>query len=487
MLEPRTRFVQERAVGDGVFEAEVGPVRSYRRDVVATEQPDGRFAVAQTLDYRLAAPFTAWLFALPTRLHAGRIGPERRTPWWSPPDTLDSRSSTVLSLLAVLAVVTGYQGTVMTQTVTFAIDEFGSSDSAQGLALGFTRLDVLLFLPLIAFADRRGRRRIILSAAAVGTVLTAACALSPSLPALTAGQVLARGCIAAAALAAAVIAAEEVPAGARAYAVSVLAMAGAFGVGLCLFALPLADIGGRSWRLIYLLPLAFLPVLRSIARLLPESRRFEVAHRDLPIAGHGGRLRLLAASAFLLTMFSTPASQFLNDFLKDERGYSGTSIAAFSILTNTPGFIGVVVGARLAEVRGRRGVAAFAVSVATLLTVWQYLSDGPALWLLSIGGAIIGAAAVPALGVYGPELFPTSLRGRANGLVSVLGRVGSVVGLISVGFLSDMFGSLGRALAVVAIGPMLLAVLVLAAYPETAHRTLEELNPEDQPAPPPIG
>jgi hypothetical protein len=35
-------------------------------------------------------------------------------------------------------------------------------------------------------------------------------------------------------------------------------------------------------------------------------------------------------------------------------------------------------------------------------------------------------------------------------------------------------------LAVLSIGPLLMAVLVLVAYPETAHRELEELNPEDE-------
>ena len=33
--------------------------------------------------------------------------------------------------------------------------------------------------------------------------------------------------------------------------------------------------------------------------------------------------------------------------------------------------------------------------------------------------------------VYRSELFPTSLRGRANGIISGLGRVGSVLGLVT--------------------------------------------------------
>ena len=87
---------------------------------------------------------------------------------------------------------------------------------------------------------------------------------------------------------------------------------------------------------------------------------------------------------------------------------------------------------------------------------------------------------VPALGVYGPELFPTSLRGRANGGISILGVTGSVLGLAIAGALSDRWNGLGPALALLSIGPLLMAVLVLVKYPETVHRELEDLNPEDR-------
>ena len=85
--------------------------------------------------------------------------------------------------------------------------------------------------------------------------------------------------------------------------------------------------------------------------------------------------------------------------------------------------------------------------------------------------------------MYGPELFPTSLRGTANGMVFLVGLVGQVGGLLMVGALSDQFGSIGPAMAVVGVGPILLALLVAFAFPETARRELEDLNPEDR-APP---
>jgi MFS family permease len=96
---------------------------------------------------------------------------------------------------------------------------------------------------------------------------------------------------------------------------------------------------------------------------------------------------------------------------------------------------------------------------------------------------------VPALGVYGPELFPTSLRGRANGVINTVATVGSVIGLVLAGFLADELGSFAWALGLLAIGPLAMAAVVLAWFPETAWRELEDLNPEDRTAdgtPPPV-
>jgi predicted MFS family arabinose efflux permease len=279
------------------------------------------------------------------------------------------------------------------------------------------------------------------------------------------------------------VAAEEMPAGSRAYAVSLLAMFGGLGAGVCVFALNLADLGPRGWRLLYVLPVLALPAVRSTRRHLAESRRFLAPHGQVPIAGHGGRLVLLAASGLLANLFIAPQGQFGNRFLRTEQGFSGGGIGLFSILVGTPASIGIVAGGRIADVRGRRVVAAVALVGGTIGTVAYFYSDGWPLWAWAIAGNILSAAAIPALGVYGPELFPTGLRGKANGLVAVTALVGSALGLVAAGVMSDHFGRIGPAMAVLGAAPLLLAILVLVAYPETARRQLEELNPEDRPPP----
>ncbi len=480
VLSARDGVVLERAEPDGVtFHAIEGPFADYRRTVEVNRGPNGFHGVRQTVHYRSGVPYLGGLFDRLLRRHLGRLGPVGRPPWWAPPERLDASSAHSLAALCVLSLVLGYLGTLLTQTMTFAAEEFDAPRSAQGVALAVVRADVLVAVAVVAWADRRGRTRALLKAGALGCALTSTGAVVPSLPFLVASQVISRGFVTAAVVIVAIVAAEEMPAGSRAYAVSLLAMWAGLGAGLAaVFLLPIADLAEPAWRLLFAAALAGLPLVASVARRLPESRRFRVARADAPMSRHGRRFPLLAASGFLLNLFIAPAAQFSNEYLRTERGFSAGRLSLFTLLTATPGSIGIIVGGRAAE-RGRRLVATAGVVGGVGATVAMYLASGWPLWAWSVMGSILGAATVPALGVYGPELFPTSLRGRANGLIAAPARLGSVVGLLAAGFLASSFGSLGPAMALLSIGPGVLAVVVLVSYPETAHRELEELNPED--------
>ncbi|CAN5746505.1 hypothetical protein BH20ACT2_BH20ACT2_09730 [soil metagenome] len=485
LLTPRDDIVAERALGTGVFEAADGPFAHYRRTVEVAAGPDGaegHRAVTQVTEFRLAIPVWGIPFRWAYRRELSRLTRRRpgSTPWWAPPQRLDARGAAVLGMLCSLSLVVGYLGTLLTQTITFAAEEFDAGTGAQGVTLAAVRVGVVGALVVTALADRRGRRRLLVWSAAAGCVLAALGALSPNLAVLGLTQALSRAAGATAlGLLIAIVAAEELPAGSRAYGYSLLAMVGGLGAGMAVWVLPLADLGPAAWRIVYAVPLLALPMIVAIGRNLPESRRFAAPHVDAPMAGHGRRFWLLAASAFLAALFIAPASQFQNEFLRDERGFSAARITLFTLLTNTPGGIGIVVGGRLADIRGRRVIGAVGMAGGALLTVAMFLASGWPLWAWSVAGAVIGGLTVPALAVYGPELFPTSLRGRANGIISLVSVVGSGLGLLVAGLLADRLGGFGPTMALLAIGPVLVGVLVITAYPETAHQELEELNPED--------
>jgi MFS family permease len=473
LLEPRNDVVHEVRQADGSFTADGGPFTAYHRVVDAS----GGLTV-ETIEYSLAVPYFGFLFAPLTR-RALRSHETDGMPWWAPPERLDPRGSTALGVLCAVALIVGYLNTLLTQTIAFAADEFGSSDRAQGVSLAIVRCGVVLALIIGGMADRQGRRRLILGLAIAGPIVSATGALAPSLAWLTVSQTIARPLAMALGILVAVVAVEEMPAGSRAYAISLLAMATALGAGVCVVALPLADLGIKGWRLVYVVPLLGLLLVPGVSRRLEESRRYEAPHADATYSGHAARFWLLAGSGMLLNLFVAPASAFQNRYLKNERGFSASRISLLTLLTNTPGGIGIIAGGRLADMRGRRIVGSIALFGGTVCTVWFFFASGWTLWVASTIGAIVGAAAVPALGVYSAELFPTSLRGRANAAITVLALVGSGIGLVAAGSMADRWDRFAPGMALLAVGPLIVCMLVLSLYPETAHRELEEINPED--------
>lgn len=492
-LDARNDVVVERTVEhsatSAVFEAHVGPFEQWHRRVDLTLDASGHTIVDEVVEYRLAVPVWGVLFRPALRHHLRRAPmPDARQPWWAPPEALDARASTVLSVLCVFAVVGGYLGTLITQTLTYAADEFDAGPDAQGTLLAIVRIGVIVSLGIVALADRRGRRRLLIAALVGSCIVTATGAASSGMVWLGVTQTFARSLSTVVVVLIAVMAAEEMPAGTRAFAVSVVTMTAALGAGMCVLNLVYIDAGAGAWRISYLVPLVAIAPCLLIARRLPETKRFEIRRHRMASSGTGShreridwrRFVMLATGAFLWSLFLAPAAQFLNEFLRTERGFSGVAIAVFVLATNTPGGIGIVVGGKLADRHGRRIIGAIGIAGGVIFTVVSYLSWGWPLWLASILAAVIGAMAVPALAVYGPELFPTRQRGTANGSLQVVAVAGSSVGLLVVGWLADRVGGIGQAMAIVAIAPALLVAVVLLWFPETARRELEELNPADR-------
>ena len=487
LLTPRSDIVLEQAEADSeaeaAFTAAEGPVEHYRRTVTVEPLDAGNVEITERFDYRLAIPVWRVLFTIP---YSRALGRGRERPWWHPPDRFTTRQSEVVALLAVLAVIAGFLGTLLGQTITFAADEFDVTESAQGLALALVRLSILITLAVAVLGDRRGRRRTLLLAAAGAIVASSATSLATNLGMLAAVQAVSRGLSHAMALLIFVFALEEAPAGSRAYVTSMLGLAAGLGSGIAVAFVPLADLGVSAWRLVFVVALVGLPLVVFAARRLPESQRFEAAARQprtRPPRQHRFRLMLLAATSFAVLVFSTPASQFQNEFLNEQRDFSATKIALFTLLTTWTAGPGMLITGKLADLRGRRIIASVGVCGGALFALWHFTQAGWPMWVLIAIGALMTSSTVPSLGVYRAEMFGTARRSESNGLLGVAAVAGSMVGLFTGGLMIEAWGY-GTAFSVLIAGPLLVAALVLLFYPETTRRSLEDLNPDD---PPPAG
>ena len=153
---------------------------------------------------------------------------------------------------------------------------------------------------------------------------------------------------------------------------------------------------------------------------------------------------MIATVALLTNLFVAPASLFQNGYLKDVRGFNATTIAIFTIATATPAGIGLIVGGRVADIRGRKLLIATVLPLATVLGVVSYSIGGPAMWTATFLAGTLGGVVYPALAVYRTELFPTGNRGRAAGLLTATALLGGIGGLLVTGTLLDRDWPHGR-------------------------------------------
>ncbi len=486
LLKPRTDFLIEIEESSGVFVQEEGPFSHYRRTIEILPQTDGLIRLQETTDFRLAIPVWRHLFTpLMLRGLMDLDRTPRRRRWW-PEEVLTTRTTTLLSVLAVLSVVAGYLGVIIGQTITFAAKEFGANDSLQANTLAALRVGVVLSAILIRRADRIGRRPLLLSFALASIVFTASGALSNDMLTLGITQALARGFDTGLLTLLTLAVTEEVPAGVRSLSIALMALATGFGGALVLAVLPTADISIGAWRLVFVASLAFLPVLWWVAKNLPETRRFDVAaEHHSPGQVNWRRFALLAVSAFLASLFLSPASQLQNEYLQDERGFSAAKISLFRLLISTPVGLVILAAGYFADRYGRKRIGSMGMAFGTLMSLISYYQSGALLWLSALLSVWLLGASFTALRGYQTELFPTRARAKIGGWLDVIAVSGSALGLVIVGQLSDSWGSLGPALLVLMWAPLLVAFLVSTRYPETASQELEKFNPGDTPLEPP--
>ncbi len=389
----------------------------------------------------------------------------------------------MLARACTLAVVAGFIGGLVSQTIAFAAKDFGVDSAAQSTALAVIRIGALVTLVSLAAADRWGRKRLIRLTLAGAALMSFLTAFAPTLSMLTVTQLGARGFVAAGALLIAVVCAEEMPAAARAFGIGVTALSGGLGVGMVLWFLPLVDLDPGAWRLLFLVAAPAGVIAMITVSRLPETRRFEemVSHHAPRSHLSGRRLAVVGLIFLLLNVFAGPTSQLQNDYLTTVRGLSGSGVTAFLLLTNTWGGLGVWAGSRLSDRVSRRFTALIGLTGFAVGNAIMFSSDGAAMWVGSLLGSIVGAAIVPSLGALQPELFPTGRRGLSSGWTNIAAVAGSVAGFVVAARLIDVDSGADYATTtrLLAIAPLLAAAL-LFWIPETAGESLESINPEDR-------
>ncbi len=161
------------------------------------------------------------------------------------------------------------------------------------------------------------------------------------------------------------------------------------------------------------------------------------------------------------------------------QGLTITDSLAYTLVLSIGSLVGCAVGAYLSDAIGRRW-SIIGASVVTIVSGYIYArfhaGADPAV-VLSTGFILIVAIYVQTailFGVYTPELFPTEIRLRANGICNTLGRGATVVSPFIVGSLMASYQLPG--VVWLMIGLVLVQIVVVWAWGvEPRNRGLEEV------------
>ena len=396
-----------------------------------------------------------------------------------------------------------------------------------GFISGATRFGVMASFLFLLTADRLGRRTVMMVTVIGFAVANGLTAFATDKTTFVIFQFLARLFLTAEYALAVIMIGEEYPARLRGRAIAILTSLATVGVMLMAKIQPYVlleegqesnwlhglgtgivaaiqnalglEVDGESWRALYILgafPLALVFGLRLAMR---ETRRFEAERGDADDSALGWRewFRLQARNAMVpwkpeyrrqtavVTLLwncvhavTGPSNVFWVIFAREDLGLRTVDVGDIVFYGYGGGVAGHFVAGSLIDRIGRKWTCS-GFYVAAAISIYQlyhvHSLSGQYLWMIAT--VFCFGAANTATHVYASELFPTEIRATGYGwTTNFLGRVTEVIVPVLIGLLIVPLGGIPAAIAVVAVGPVVGAVLVAIYAPETMGMTLEEIQ-----------
>ena len=434
---------------------------------------------------------------------------------------VDSYLVLLFLMLSSATLFEGFDAAMLSFAAPDTRASLGIDRSEWGFVNGITRMGVMASFLFLFFADRLGRRAVMLFTVLGFTVFNGLTAFVTDKVQFTACQTLARLFLTAEISLAVIIASEEFPARVRARTVAILISLATVGVMAMAKLQPYVllpegaepnwihslgawmvthgqellgqDPHPESWRGLYvlsLLPLVLILVLRLAMR---ETRRFEAVRSAAPVEARSfgdalsdaitpwraeyrartAMVTLLWNCVFLVT---APSVVYWVIFAREDLGLTAAQVGDIVFWGYGGGVAGHFVAGWLIDRLGRKWTCAgfyfiAAISIAMLYQIHSLA--GQYFWMIATVFSF--AAANTATHVYASELFPTEIRATGYGwTTNFAGRVTEVATPIAIGALSVSLG-IPNSIAVVAIGPVIGGLLVLRYAPETKGLTLEQI------------
>jgi len=404
----------------------------------------------------------------------------------------------LVGLLMSVTVFEGYDVTIFHLCTPDIAKTFHLDDAAVGTMASLVRVGGMAAFFLVMYSDRVGRKPIMSATVLFYTLFTLLTALSRGLATFTIFQSCAQLFLSAEFGVAIIMISEEFPAGRRGTGVAMLNAMGLLGVvagGLLYGKIVDSHWGWRGMYFIGIIPLLLVAFLR---RNLRETSRFEallaerkrigtdleglvstLRHAVKPLLGpYRGRVVLVALLWNCVGLVGAPAVTFFSLYAKRDHGWTSAQIGQAVVLAYLLGTVGHLLAGWLLDRVGRKVITSVAYVIGAVSIAALFKTSSHHAMLTSMVITVFAfQGARTATATYSSELFPTEIRATSYSLVvQLLGQITALLTPFIVGELSKSLGGLGNAVAVVAVGPIIGAVLVLLYAPETRGRTLEEIE-----------
>jgi MFS transporter, AAHS family, 4-hydroxybenzoate transporter len=418
------------------------------------------------------------------------------TPEVSAPDAATRERATVTALLAMLF-YQGFAGAIISVAAPWIGKSFHLDGSAVARLFAWVSLSAFGALALSRMIDRYGRRRMILGCMAAIPAFSMGAATASSLTWFTIFLIALYAMVGAAGAGCIVMLSEELPIARRARGQSFGGLAAAVGSGFCVFLMPIFDAYGWSWRWMFVISAVGVAMMPAIARLLPESDRWERSDAtgintrtrfyDVFQPLYRKRSITMIVCSLAANISSTAANAFGYYHAVSVVGMSSAATSTMTIVAGGLGLLGFPLGAWTAERFGRVPTIVYFGIAITAGHLWYFWGPPahfawPLLWLsagffwfnVCDNGGTVGANAAAT------ELFPTPLRGTMIGWFALVGAIGSVISNAAVALLANKMGGMSIVVGALSIVGIPAAIAFGLLIDETRGLSLEMAAKESQ-------
>jgi MFS family permease len=240
-----------------------------------------------------------------------------------------------------------------------------------------------------------------------------------------------------------------------------------------------------AWRAMFWIGILPALLVFYIRRYVPEPAVYSETRKELERMGHQSNFLEIFDPALLrvtaLTSLMATGAQggyyaittWLPTYLKSTRGLSVLNTGAYLIVVIAGSFVGYMVSADLTDRLGRkRTLIVFAALSLVAVAVYTYMSiSNHVMLMLGFPLGFFASGSFSPMGSFLTELFPTRVRGSAQGFAYNFGRGMGAISPTLVGYLSARL-SLGHAIAVFAATAYLVMIVAVCLLPETRGKEL---------------